>query len=173
MLVAIGSRNPAKINAVRSSFSMAFPKARYVVIDAPSGVSDMPMSAEEVRLGALNRAKSSLSMAKRAQYGVGIEGGVERTVDGLMVCGYVCIVHKSGRTGIGGGTSVLLPKSIASEVVKGRELGHVIDDLTGRSNVKQKEGAIGILTKGITSRKEIFRISTACALAPFLNKRLY
>jgi inosine/xanthosine triphosphatase len=173
MLVAIGSMNPVKINAVRYAFDRAFPKNIYVSVDSPSGVSDMPMSSKETRLGAVSRAKYSIAARKGADFGVGVEGGVEKTVDGLMVCGYVCIVDTNGNIGIGGGTSVLLPKSMSRKVLEGAELGEVVDSITNKKNVKQKEGAIGILTNGITSREEYFRMATACALAPFLNKKLY
>ncbi len=68
---------------------------------------------------------------------------------------------------------MLLPKAIAREVYKGRELGAVVDELTGREGIKQKEGALGVLTNNITSREEYLRIATACALAPFMHKKLY
>ena len=173
MLVAIGSKNPIKVSAVKSAFSKAFPRARYLSVDAPSTVSSMPMSAKETRLGAISRANYALSNLKGANFGVGVEGGVDRTADGLMVCGYVFVVDRNGKRGIGGGTSILLPKSIAREVCKGMELGAVVDELTGREGVKQKEGALGVLTNNITSREEYFRVATACAMAPFLHKKLY
>jgi inosine/xanthosine triphosphatase len=173
MLVVIGSRNPVKINAVRSTFGKAFPGARYAAVYAPSGISSMPMSARETRLGAISRAEYTISSLRGADFGVGVEGGVERTEDGFMICGYVCVVDRKGRRGIGGGTSVLLPKRVERELLKGRELGEVVDELTGRKSVKRQEGALGVLTNNITSREGYFRMAAACALAPFLNKKLY
>ncbi len=173
MLVSIGSKNPIKINAVKSAFGKAFPRARYAAVDAPSGISSMPMSARETRLGAIFRAKYALSNISGADFGVGVEGGVERTVDGFMVCGYVCVVDRKGRRGVGGGTSIPLPRMVGRELLKGRELGEIIDELTGRRSVKQQEGALGVLTKNITNREEYFRVAAACAMAPFLNKKLY
>ncbi|MED4360709.1 DUF84 family protein, partial [Geobacillus stearothermophilus] len=53
--VAVGTKNEAKVAAVRAVF--AAPSWRLVPLDVPSGVSVQPLSDEETRLGAMNRAK--------------------------------------------------------------------------------------------------------------------
>lgn len=173
MIVAIGSTNPAKINAVKGAFKRAFPKARYIPVHVESGVSQQPMGTVETRNGAINRANAALRKCKDADIGVGIEGGVENTRQGLMVCGYVYIIDKSGRSGLGSTTSMLIPKTLAKKILAGNTLGRVMDAHTGKKRVNEHGGAIGYLTKNITSREEAFRLATAAALAPFLHKDLY
>jgi non-canonical (house-cleaning) NTP pyrophosphatase len=38
-----------------------------------------------------------------------------------------------------------------------------MDELTKRENTKQKEGAIGILTKGVIDRKSLYVPAIVCA----------
>ena len=95
MIVAIGTKNPAKVKAVTSAFKKVFPKAQFVPIHVESGVSEQPIGTVETRNGAMNRANAALRKCKKADLGVGIEGGA---VDGLGLHGYapVAIVGNAG-----------------------------------------------------------------------------
>ncbi|MFL6559416.1 MAG: DUF84 family protein, partial [Bacillus sp. (in: firmicutes)] len=57
MKIIIGSKNPAKITAVKNSFSH---EDEFVSLDIPSGVSEQPFSDEEKIRGAINRAATAL-----------------------------------------------------------------------------------------------------------------
>jgi non-canonical (house-cleaning) NTP pyrophosphatase len=48
-----------------------------------------------------------------------------------------------------------------------------MDELTKREKAKQKEGAIGILTKVAICRKSLYVPAIVCALIPFSNKGLF
>ncbi len=173
MLVVVGSINPVKLRAASYSISKAFGGARIIGKEVSSGVSPMPKSAVETLKGAENRAVMALASYRRASLGVGLEAGMENSAHGPMLCEYAVIKDKAGRIGVGGGTILMLPKSISSEIEKGKELGELMDRITGVRNTKQKYGAVGFLTHMITTREESFRLSVAYALAPFLNKDLY
>ena len=60
--VAVGSKNPVKIEAVRLAFKTAWPRKEWAVegVEVDSGVPDQPMSDEESICGARNRAQRSL-----------------------------------------------------------------------------------------------------------------
>jgi inosine/xanthosine triphosphatase len=173
MLVAIGTKNPAKVRAVTRAFRKAFPKARFKYIPVESGVSEQPLGIVETRNGAMNRATGALQKCRDAEIGVGVEGGVENTRHGLMICGFVYIVDRAGRSGVGSTISMMIPRSLARKVLSGKTLGDVMNEHTGKKNLHTKGGAIGYLTKNITTREEAFRLATAAALAPFLHKELY
>lgn len=173
MLIAIGSKNPVKVKAVKGIFQNIFGDIEIVAIDLASGVPNQPMSAQEARQGAVNRAKEVLSVTKDAQLGVGVEGGVEKTEMGLMLCGFVVVVNREGKLGVGGGTQLLLPALVQERLETGEELGDIIDHLTGENNTKQKMGTPGVLTRGLTDREDFFEIATAYALVPFLNPEFY
>ena len=171
-LVAVGSTNPVKVAAVRSIVSQIWPEAQVTGISVPSGVSEMPLSEAEIIKGARNRAQKAQARLS-ADLGVGLEGGLHQESFGWALQGWVAVVDGNGRSHIGGGVRLLLPESIVQRVLAGEELGHVMDDLLGEENVKQKGGAIGALTAGLIMRQDAFTQAVAYALAPFLASEFY
>lgn len=153
MKVAVGSKNPAKINAVKA----AFKKTDYeiVSIDAESGVSDQPMSDEETIRGAVNRAIEAAEKGE-AGIGIGLEGGVQQTPYGLMLCNWGALAVKGMEPIIAGGARIPLPDEVAQQLLAGSELGPVMDDYAKKQNVRKNEGAIGIFTNGQIDRSEMF-----------------
>jgi len=55
----------------------------------------------------------------------------------------------------------------------GEELGPVMDDFSGRRNVKHGEGAIGIFTNGLIERTTALEIALTYALARFITPENY
>ncbi len=172
MKIAVGSTNPVKVAAVGDMVKRQWPHAEVVALDVPSDVSSMPMSDEETLTGAKNRAHAALTTAK-ADLGIGLEGGVNQEVSGMMLMGWVVVVDGNGRTGIGGAARLPLPEHIAQRVLDGEELGDVMDDVLNEENIKQKGGAVGALTAGLVMRQDTFAIGVAYALAPFVAEELY
>ncbi len=181
LIAAVGSTNPIKVEPVRSVLARAFPEARVVSVNAPSGVAEQPIGLEQIRLGARNRAAEALS-ALRAQmvpttdalcWGVGLEGGVNFEDDVAWLTGAVAIVASMGRSSLAWSPRIVLPPRIAAELRAGRELGPIMDQLTGIPDSKTKQGALGYLTNGLAPRSLSWEIAFACALAPFLHPELY
>jgi non-canonical (house-cleaning) NTP pyrophosphatase len=52
-------------------------------------------------------------------------------------------------------------------------LGEADDIVFGRSNSKQKEGAIGLLTGNVVDRAGLYEHAVILALVPFKNVALY
>ncbi len=173
MKVCVGSKNPVKINAVRSAFEDYFGDFELSYSEVESGVAAMPMSAEETVAGAKNRALRAQEKFKGYDYAVGAEGGVEKTRFGMMVCNYIVIVDRSGKIGVGGGTEFIIPKYMEDRLARGEELSEIIDELMGVEGTKYSGGAIGALTMGMVGRDETFRIATHFALIPFVNAELF
>ena len=172
MKIAVGSTNPVKLAAVRQMAARVWPEAEIVPIAAKSGVRSMPMNDAETLLGAENRARNAL-IETGADLGIGLEGGVNPEPAGLMLMGWVVILDRNGRKGVGGASRLPLPNSIASRVLNGEELGVVMDDVLNDDNVKQKGGAVGALTAGLVPRREAFAIAVAYALSPFVVPDLH
>lgn len=172
MKIAVGSINPVKIAAVGDIVARKWLHAEVIALDVPSGVSAMPLSDAETLTGAKNRARAALTAAQ-ADLGIGLEGGVNQEQSGLMLMGWVVVVDGNGRTGIGGAARLPLPEHIALRVLKGEELGDVMDDILNAENIKQKGGAVGALTAGLVMRQDTFAIGVAYALAPFVSEELY
>jgi non-canonical (house-cleaning) NTP pyrophosphatase len=66
-----------------------------------------------------------------------------------------------------------LPSVIYQALKSGEELGDVMDRLFNTDNVKQKQGAIGLLTNGLATRESIYRQAIILAMAPFIHPDLY
>ena len=171
-LVAVGSTNPVKVAAVRGMVVLAWPEAQVKAVAAESGVSEMPMTDDEGRRGALARARAALA-AGRADLGVGLEGAVDEGPEGMYLTNWVAVAARDGRVSVTHGGLLPLPACIAERVRRGDELGPVIDEYSGQANSKQHQGAAGFLTAGLLPRERAFETAVALALAPFLRPELY
>lgn len=154
MIIAIGTKNPAKINAVKQAFHSN--EHQLISISVPSGVSEQPFSDEETVAGAINRAKAAKAEAI-SDIGIGLEGGVQLFENGLFICNWGALVA-TGITEpiIAGGARLKLPEAIAQRLRAGEELGPVMDDFAKQQHVRKTEGAVGIFTNGIVNRTEMF-----------------
>lgn len=167
MRVLVGSTNPVKVRAVREVFEEYFEEVEVVGVGVESGVSEQPMSQEETRKGAENRARRALEMG--GEYGVGLEGGVMEMEGVMYECAWVAIVKKSGEVGYGGGLYFELPPKVADKLRSGGELGPVMNELLSREDVKKKEGAIGVLSKGKLSRQGAYEQLVMQAILKFVS----
>ena len=172
MKIAVGSHNPIKIAAARNVLIKIYPEAEILQVEAKSGVSDMPLSDEEAIRGARNRARHSRDLLQ-ADLGIGLEGGTTTVVGKHMTSGWAA-VFDGERFGIGGGGHLLLPPAVDRKIIlEKKELGTAIDELVGGNNLKQKMGAIGILTGGLSTRQKAYEQILIYAMAPFLSPKLY
>lgn len=171
--VVVGSTNPVKVAAVATAFKTLFSASEIEVegIDAPSHVADQPMTADETREGAENRVRYC-QLHSRANYFVAIEGGVDLFTYGPATFAYVVIADHQ-RISVGRSAILPLPPSIYAALLEGQELGDVMDNLFNTDNIKQKGGAIGLLTNGHASRESNYTQATMLALVPFLHPQLY
>lgn len=165
--IAVGSKNPAKLAAVRAAFERLDMNAEVIGIDAPSGVADQPFSDEETMQGAVNRAQHVVD--ESFDYGIGLEGGVVETPYGLFLCNFGAVVSRDGTIGVGGGVRIQLPTEVAEKVRNGQELGSVIDGWAGGLDIKKKEGTIGILTRNHITRSKMFEDVVICAFSRFMG----
>ena len=66
-----------------------------------------------------------------------------------------------------------LPSEVAELIRQGKELGDADDIVFKRSNSKQKDGAIGILTSNVIDRTSLYQHAVVLALVPFKNPEFY
>lgn len=174
MKVAIGSKNPVKIAAVQEAFTKVWPEVsfQFVGIDAVSGVSNQPMSDEESINGATNRAKQALTETD-ADFGVGPKGGLQKVGEMWFDTGWIVIIDKNGRKGIGSTIRLETPKKVMNLIEEGKELGEVCDILFQQENSKQAGGYFGLVTNELISRKAGYTHGVIAALSAFINKDLF
>jgi inosine/xanthosine triphosphatase len=169
---AVGSTNPAKVEAVRRILGRLAPGCAVEAIDVPSGVGAMPLGESAVRAGAEARARAALERTG-AEVAFGLEGGAILDGRDAWLTGHVVAVTRDGKLGEAAWGRMLLPRLAAERLRNGEELGDIIDALFARKESKRQAGAIGILTDGAMSRTDAFAYLVAMACAPFLHPELY
>ncbi|MGB6429916.1 MAG: inosine/xanthosine triphosphatase [Candidatus Acidiferrales bacterium] len=191
-IVVASTRRP-KLDAVRDALDvlwpklcpeMALPGSRFEIVarEVPSGVRETPLSRAESMAGARNRAEALVQIARQEnlawRYFVGLEGGLDvieqnsRRVAFLTSWAYV--TDGSGRGAFGQSGAIALPDALAREVLdNGASLSAAIDAFAARSGVRDAEGAWGVLTAGLITRRDSFRIGVINAFAPFFNAGMY
>jgi inosine/xanthosine triphosphatase len=169
--------------AIREFGALLGPGAEFDVVgvEVESGVGHTPADRQELMLGARQRAEVLVRLAREKaepwQYFVGLEGGLDviEQHDGRLVLleswAYVSDGHK-GHYGRSGGVEV--PDALAREVLEhGVELSVAIDRFAGAAGIRDAQGAWGVLSSGLISRTEAFRVAVVAAFAPFYNAKMY
>ncbi len=171
--LVIASTNPVKIQSALEGFRRMFPDEDYQAegVSVPSGVGDQPMSEAETLQGALNRVKAAQREHPNADFWIGIEGGVEDHDGELQAFAWV-VVQDQQRRGKSRTAMYYLPEETARLVRQGVELGHADDQVFGRSNSKQKNGSVGLLTGDVVDRTAYYVQAIILALIPFRNTAL-
>lgn len=171
--IVVGSNNPVKISAAKTAICeiLSLEEVECVGINAPSNVSEQPMTTEETKNGAINRVQYC-QQHTQADFYVAIEGGVDQFEYGPATFAFVAIADHQHMS-IGRSCNLPLPPVIYQALKSGEELGHVMDRFFNTDNVKQKQGAIGLLTNGLATRESVYRQAIILAMAPFIHPNLY
>ena len=184
---AVGSTRRPKLAAVSEAIkdfgTVLAPDAEFetVGIEVESGVGHTPSTREELMRGARQRAEALVHLARTRneawRYFVGLEGGLDVVRENgdrrvfLESWAYV----SDGRDGYYGRSGgVEIPSALAQEVLdNGVELSVAIDRFAGAVGIRDAQGAWGVLSHGLISRTEAFRVAVVAAFAPFYNARMY
>ena len=168
----VGSKNPVKLNAARNalSLSLQLPALEAIGVNVPSGVPDQPINTAQTRDGAVNRVKACLAEAdersKAQDWFIAIEGGVDMFDDGPATFAFVAIYHQ-GIWSVGRSANLPLPPSVFTALEAGEELGPLMDKPFDTDNIKQKGGAIGLLTNHLATRQSVYELAITLAMAKF------
>lgn len=167
----------ARVATIDPDWANANVVARRVEISAPA----MPLTDWQLMEGARERAlavRDSLhSRRLEADIYVGLEGGFHSISIGgewhTFLRGWAYATDGE-RSAFGGAPSISVPAEIVKNVVQGRrELGIVIDEVSGGRDVRSKQGAWGVLSRDLVTRSMSFELALIAAFAPFYNPKLY
>lgn len=170
--VVVASRNPAKIRAVEAAFARQFPDSPIdiVTVAVESGVADQPMSDDETRRGARNRASNARAVMPQADFWVGLEGGIEALEETLMAFAWMAVLGANDVFGEARTVTLPLPPAVKTLMDRGLELGEANDRVFSTVNSKQRGGAFGLLTNGLYTRESVYAQALTVALVPFVNE---
>lgn len=169
MKLYVGSANPVKLNAVRVAAKNQWPDVEIISCEVESGISEQPLSDEETRNGAKNRALASLATHNKTNteeaLGVGLEGGVfAQENNELWSTVWVAVADKDGKIYESNGARFRVPESIAAPIREGKEMGPIVSRMFGGRDVRSTNGAIGIITKDFVDRTEEYAAIAKMAL---------
>ncbi|MCK9466739.1 MAG: inosine/xanthosine triphosphatase [Candidatus Absconditabacterales bacterium] len=175
MLIAIGSLRKPKLDAVELALqNCPYFQGQYIRYEAKkteSNVSDMPLSIEEVMLGAKNRVENLKKEVENADFYIGLEGGTSKIGKKYFLFGATYIENKDGIGYYGFSPMIEIPEKIQYELYKNKgDLSDVINKLTNKDEVRSNNGTFGELSDDMITRADSFKISTQAAIAPFFNK---
>jgi inosine/xanthosine triphosphatase len=183
-IVAVGSTRRPKLEAVDQALRELLPRfhssAEFEIVsmEIPSGVRATPLSREESMAGARNRAEALAQIAREGRkpwnYFVGLEGGLEviheKEKRWVFLENWAYVADSFGRGVFGHSGGVLLPDALAEQVVdRGVDLSEAIDAYAKGSGIRDAQGAWGVLTRDIITRRDAFRISVIAAFSALLS----
>jgi len=163
--ISVGSRNILKIEAVRTIMERVFGSVIIIPADVESGVPAQPKEME-TRTGAINRAVAALG---NSDLSIGIEAGVFQTEDGLYDFQYCAVLDKKGGITIGVGPGFRYPDEVAELISEGMTVGDAMHKLYGDKKLGKKQGAVGLLSKGLLDRKTLTELSIIAAMIPRMD----
>jgi inosine/xanthosine triphosphatase len=185
--IALGSDRAAKVMAVRASIAriakldQAWGEINVVARAVETNIPEMPLTDWQLMQGARERALAVRDVLRSrrldAEIYVGLEGGFHSiSIEGewhTFLRGWAYATD--GKIGcFGSSPSITVPNGLARKVIEGRkELGLVIDEVSGKRDVRSREGAWGVLSRDLVSRSMSFEVALIAAFAPFYNSEMY
>jgi len=169
--VNVGTRNPAKLEAVSGVLDRLFEGVELTGVKVDSGVPDQPRGGEAVQ-GALNRARAVLA---DADLGIGIEAGLFKVpgMEIVMDVQYCVVLDKHGGMTVGHGMGFALPPKALALIEQGKELNDVMFELYGEEDIGSREGAIHYFSNGAMDRAKLTEQAVLAAMVPRLRPDVY
>ncbi|MBI2043387.1 DUF84 family protein [Candidatus Pacearchaeota archaeon] len=176
IIINVGSRNPTKIEAVREvlqqyPFLNPFDLNSFEV---SSGVSEQPMSREEMEIGAANRAIKSFN---KCSYSIGFESGLaESFYTKRLIDSCACMIYDGKDFYEGYSEGFVIPPSLAKLInEENLDLSQVAKKagLTNSEKIGNEKGIINILTNGRYVRGDQIKSALKMALIQLEHSEFY
>jgi inosine/xanthosine triphosphatase len=185
MQIFVGSTNPVKVKAAKQAAISTWPDVEVRGLVVASGIPEQPIGDDQTRLGALQRAQAALAegqalIAKSKKkighqeeagnsalysvLGLGLEGGVLEIEGELWSTVWGVVVDQEGEVAVANGARFPIPEIIAQPIRLGEEMGPVVESLMGESDIRKKQGMIGVLTNNFVTRTQEYASIAKIAL---------
>lgn len=173
MKINVGSKNPNKVEAVREVLKdyPMFQNIEVFGMNVSSGVYKQPMSLEETREGAFNRAKNSF---KGCDYGVGIESGL--FFSKIPIPKYfnlcVCAIYDGMNFYEGLTSGFEYPDRVIKRLLENKlEINEAVFrcEITNSKKIGSEKGILNIFTNGRIDRKSYTKEAIRNALIKVEN----
>ncbi len=167
VLFALGTVNPSKKEGVENAAKKLFKKFKVQALKVKSGISEQPFDEETVE-GAMNRAKAAY-YTTGADFGIGIESGIFKLGEFLHDIA-ICAIFDGERTTLGNSMGFQMPPQTLQLLSQHKDLGAVMEGLSGIEKIGYKKGAIHYLSAGLLDRQMMNEQAFLCAMIPRISE---
>mgnify|MGYP001205399092 CR=1 FL=1 len=180
VLVRVGSRNTAKLEAVRRGLAPFFAAVEVVACDVASGVDAQPLGFAEIIAGARRRARGAHA-AGACDLAAGIEDGLVAVAEiesGWANIG-ACVLFDGAHEALGFTAGFEYPPECVRRATASPRtpIGDAFDALyrapVGLADPGTGAGNIGRLSGGALTRADYGAQAVTCAFVRFLHPDLY
>ncbi|MDV3278036.1 MAG: inosine/xanthosine triphosphatase [Nitrososphaerales archaeon] len=173
MIIAVGTKNPAKLEGIRRAFTQYYDDVKLRPVDSSSVARPQPVGLVQMVEGAIARARFAISNTGD-DFGVGVEAGIFMIGDGYFDHQQAAVVDSKGRVSLGHSAGYPLPRGAMESMVKdGKELEQFAEALSGVGQIGDKGGLVHYLTKGKMTRADLTQQCVTTALVPWLHPDVY
>lgn len=187
VILALGSENPSKKEGLHKAAKRLFRNFRIKAMKAKSDISEQPFDQETVS-GAINRAKAAY-FATGADFGIGFESGIFQiqlpTIrqpafqnSGVLEMGEdkqyfdmaICAIFDGEITTLGNSMGFQMPPRALRLLSSHKDLGAVMEELSGIEKIGYRKGAIHYLSAGLLDRQQMHEQAFLCAMIPRISE---
>jgi len=173
MLIAVGTSNMVKVQAVKEAFDHFYNDVRVMNVGI-SNLPPQPITLSGTVNGAVKRARTALEKINDTEFGVGIEAGLMEIPDikTYLNVQFAAIIDRNERITVGSSAGFQLPNEVTKMVLIERiEVDRAVEFLYGIKDIGEKRGIIDLMTKGAVSRKELITNALIMAIAPRISEK--
>ncbi|MGB6546438.1 MAG: inosine/xanthosine triphosphatase [Candidatus Acidiferrales bacterium] len=168
-----GARNRAEA-LVQIAREEKLPWQYFVGLEGGLDVIEQPLRAERDSSPLRANRGASPAHAERDASPARVERGGSIVQRAVFLSSWAYVTDGSGRGAFGQSGAIELPEPLAAQVLdRGVSLSVAIDAFAAKIGVRDAEGAWGVLTAGLITRRDSFRIGVINAFAPFFNAGMY
>lgn len=156
-------------------FSDIYDGVEVVRVPPPRDLAVQPVGFEEIVEDSKLRARSACEQVENADFCIGIESGLEQVGDDWFVFTCASVLEPgSGMMSHGFGPAYQLPNAVV-DIIFGEhvEMEMAMDEAYGVKGLGEREGAVGLFSRGLVTRRELTVEALKMALIPFLSNRAY
>lgn len=124
--IVLGSINKDKRKIVEKALKEVHLDIEVVTVKVNSGITDQPLDGETTKRGAVNRAREAKRALQKANFWIGLEGGLIECDKRFHLITYACLIDQNDNEFIGKGEEIGIPDEVSEKIRKGGWFGMVI-----------------------------------------------
>ena len=166
MIIAVGSDNPSKVQAVEAAAAALHPGATVIACPGPSTVDAQPWGLGPTRRGAWERATRAARTADPRAVGIGLESGLQRLGGRIWVIGWVTACADGRRLANAQPAAYPLPEAVARHLESGGTQAEACAAVYGGTPADwSRQGTVFALTHGALDRRTLWMAPALLVLA--------